>query len=220
MSMMQTPCGDEGLKAVSGESRSMAAGDVRIFDHVSPVYDRLKPATDEAKLAAGLDLADRELERVLDVGGGTGQGVRALDAAERVVVDAAPGMLARARDRGLATVRADAARLPIRPASVDAVLILDALHHMADPTAVIEEAARVLRDGGVLLVLEYDPTTIPGRLLVAGEHLLGFDSTFFPPGDLESMVRAAGMDASPVRQGFEYAVAGVKSRTVRTGSSP
>jgi demethylmenaquinone methyltransferase/2-methoxy-6-polyprenyl-1,4-benzoquinol methylase len=81
-------------------------GDVGIFDRVARLYD-LKPATRRRKLAPALALADREVERVLDVGGGTGQGVRSLDVPEGVVVDAAPGMLAQARAHGVEGVRGD-----------------------------------------------------------------------------------------------------------------
>lgn len=189
---------------------SNRSGDVGIFDRFSPLYDRLKPATDRSKLEPGLALAERDVERVLDVGGGSGQGVRGLDVPEPIVADAALGMLQRAASRGVGAVASDAARLPFVDESVDAVLILDALHHMGDPSSVIEEAARVLRPGGVLVVLEFDPTRLLGRALVAGEHLVGMDSVFFAPGDLEGLVRQSGLATSVPRVGFEYLVAGVK----------
>lgn len=187
----------------------MTPGDVALFDRFATVYDRLRGPVGRSRLEPALALADREVSRVLDIGGGSGQGVRALDA-DGIVVDAAPGMCRRAQRRGVPAVRGDGARLPIADESVDAVLVLDALHHMADQEGVIEESARVLAPGGVLVVLEYDPTTVPGRLLVAGEHLVGFDSSFFAPGDLESLVRRVGLEASVPRTGFEYAVAGIK----------
>ncbi|WP_299270305.1 class I SAM-dependent methyltransferase [Halorientalis sp.] len=184
-------------------------GDVEVFDRVARLYD-LKPATRRRKLEPALALADRDIGRVLDVGGGTGQGVRSLDLPDGVVVDAAAEMLARAREHDVEGARGDAARLPVADESVDAVLILDALHHMARPDAVIEEAARVLRPGGVLASLEFDPTTVRGRALAAAEHLFGFDSRFFTAADLAAKVRAAGLSASIPRGGFEYTVAGVK----------
>jgi len=184
---------------------------VGIFDRIARLYD-LKPATRRRKLAPALALAERDLERVLDVGGGTGQGVRALDVPDGVVVDAAQGMLARARERGVAGVRGDATRLPVADESVDAVLILDALHHMARPATVVSEAARVLRPGGVLVCLEFDPTTVRGGGLAVAEHVFGFDSRFYTAGDLAAMVRGAGLSASIPRDGFEYTVAGVKER--------
>ncbi|MFD1587506.1 class I SAM-dependent methyltransferase [Halorientalis brevis] len=187
-------------------------GDISVFDRLSPLYDQLRPATDPSTLAPGLARAEREIERVLDVGGGSGQGVRALDVREGIVADAAPGMLRRAKRHGLGAVAADASRLPFAAESVDAVIVLDALHHMANPESVVAEAARVIRPGGVLVIQEFDPTRLLGRALVAGEHLLGMDSVFFAPGDLEAMVRGAGLAATIPRTGFEYLVAGVKPR--------
>jgi SAM-dependent methyltransferase len=49
---------------------------------------------------------------------------------------------------------ADALRLPLRDGSVAAVAALDLVHHLARPAAFFAEAARVLRRGGRLAVLE------------------------------------------------------------------
>jgi SAM-dependent methyltransferase len=49
---------------------------------------------------------------------------------------------------------ADAARLPLAAASVDAVVGLDVLHHLAAPAAFFAEAARVLRTNGRLALVE------------------------------------------------------------------
>jgi demethylmenaquinone methyltransferase/2-methoxy-6-polyprenyl-1,4-benzoquinol methylase len=186
----------------------MAHGDAAIFDRFARLYD-IKPPTRTRKLQPGLDAADRPIERVIDVGGGTGQGVRALDVPTGIVVDAAPGMLTGAREHGVPGIRGDARSLPVPDATVDAVLLLDALHHMPDGEQVIADAARVLRPGGVLVVLEFDPTTILGRLLRAAEHLFGFDSTFFSANELAAIMRAAGLDVTSFRTGFEYGLAGV-----------
>lgn len=187
----------------------MPHGDAAIFDRFARLYD-FKPPTRSRKLQPGLNFAERSIERVLDVGGGTGQGVRGLGVPTGVVVDAAPGMLAGARDHGIPAVRGDARQLPVPDETVDAVLLLDALHHMPEGEAVIADAARVLRPGGVLVVLEFDPTTVRGRLLVAAEHLFGFESTFFSPNELAATMRAAGLDVTAYRTGFEYGLVGVR----------
>ena len=190
--------------------RMQSPGDVARFDRFARHYERLMPASDARPIRAGLALADREIDRVLDVGGGTGRAVRALGIPERIVVDAAPGMLAEARRRGLRTVRGDAARLPFADASVDAVLIVDALHHVADQTGALAEAERVLRPGGVLVCREFDRATFLGLLLVAGEHLVGFDSEFFTPDELAFAVERVGLTAATPVRGFGFTVAGVK----------
>lgn len=186
-----------------------APGDVALFDRFARYYERFSPATNERALRAGLALADRDIERVLDVGGGTGRAARVLDG-ERVVIDPAHGMLREARRLELDGVRADAATLPVADSSVDAVVIVDALHHVADQTGALAEAERVLRPGGVLVCREFDRATVRGQALVAWEHLVGFDSEFFTPEELAAAVERAGLDAAIPARGFGFTVAGVK----------
>ena len=57
-----------------------------------------------------------------------------------------------ARDRGLAVVRADARRLPVRSAAVDLVVAFDVLEHIEEDQTVLADVRRILRPGGVLLV--------------------------------------------------------------------
>lgn len=186
----------------------MHGGDVALFDRFAPLYDRLMYSADRDILAEALGRATREIETVIDIGGGTGRGVRAVDADRRVVVDPAHGMLQEARGHGLETVQGDGSRLPLTTDSVDAVLVVDALHHITNQHGVIDEAHRVLRSGGVLVIIEFDPTTVPGRLLVAGEHLVGFESTFHPPDRLRETVAGVGFDAAVIDRGFGYTVVG------------
>jgi SAM-dependent methyltransferase len=49
---------------------------------------------------------------------------------------------------------ADMTRLPVASASMDAVIVMDALHHVPDVPAVFREAHRVLGQGGVFLLAE------------------------------------------------------------------
>lgn len=183
-------------------------GDVWVFDRFARLYDLCMPSADRETLARGLDEATRPVDRVLDVGGGPGRAARALDASFRVVVDPAAGMVRQARRGDLRAIRADGGRLPVRSASVDAVVVTDALHHVGDQRGLLAEAARVLRPGGVVVVREFDPTTVRGRALVAAEHLLGFDSVFHPPERLASMVGDAGLAAKVLERGFGYTVVG------------
>lgn len=192
----------------------MDIGDVRMFDRFAPVYDRVMPGANAQTLEDGLARAERPVDRLLDVGGGSGRASVAIDATEPVVVDASAGMLGQARRRGLGAVQADAANLPVRSGTVDAITIVDALHHVADQRGAIEEAWRVLAAGGVLVVSEFDPSTRRGRALVALEHLVGFASTFHAPDDLADVMRTAGFDVAVTDRGFGYTVSGlVPSRT-------
>ena len=186
--------------------------DVRAFDRFAPAYDLFVPAADEVALRKGLVCADREVERVVEVGGGTGRAAREVGA---VVLDPARGMLERARGRGLETVQGTADRLPLAGESVDAVLVVDALHHFPDHEGFLAEATRVLAPGGVLVVREFDRSTRRGRLTEVWEGLLGFDSRFYTAAELEDAVDAAGLAARPVEYGFEMTVVGVKEEAGR-----
>lgn len=190
----------------------VGVSDVSTFDRFARVYDLVMPGADATQLGRALERSERPVDRLLDLGGGTGRAARALDANQRIVLDAARGMLVRARDHGLATIQGDASRLPVAPASVDAVTIVDALHHVHGWDSLFEEVFRVLRPGGVLAISDFDPTTLLGRLLVTGEHLIGFESQFVSPQVLCDHLERVGFETIVVDDGFGYTVAGVVSK--------
>lgn len=73
---------------------------------------------------------------------------------------------------------ADANRLPLRGGSIDLVLALDVLHHLGRPAAFFSEAARVLRSGGRLALVEpwLTPLSWPVYRFLHQEHCrLGVD---------------------------------------------
>lgn len=91
---------------------------------------------------------------------GCGTGVHAAQVRELgwtpVGVDLSLGMLRHARGR-LPAVQGDAARLPVRDASVPAALAVMVHTDMPDYPAVLREAARVLRPGGVFVHIGIHP---------------------------------------------------------------
>lgn len=181
--------------------------DVRAFDAFAPLYDLFMPPANRLALRKGLVCADRELERIVEVGGGSGRVAGEVGA---TVVDPAEGMLRRARGRGLETVQGVAESLPLADESVDAVLIVDAFHHFPDHEGALREVARVLAPGGVLVVSEFDRSTRRGRLLDVSERLVGFDSRFYTAEELQAAIDDAGLDPRPLEYGFEMTIAGVK----------
>ena len=96
--------------------------------------------------------------RILDVGCGDGfaTGVAAARAARppsrRPSHRSAPS-LRKARDAGVAVLRAGLdTRLPIRSDSVDVVIMSEVIEHLVDTDSAVEEAHRVLKPGGSLLL--------------------------------------------------------------------
>ena len=110
-----------------------------------------------------LDVLPREMGRLLDIGTGTGQMLELLAPriSQGIGVDASRAMLALARARlsrpGLthcAVRLGDMYRLPMADASFDHVILQMVLHYAEDPEAALAEAARVLRPGGTLVVVD------------------------------------------------------------------
>jgi SAM-dependent methyltransferase len=122
-------------------------------------------------------------ERVLDLGCGAGRFVAALrDArADPVGVEIAEAALERARavapGADLRLLEADGS-VPLEHGSVDLVWCSEVLEHVADGTHLLQEARRVLRPGGRILV------TVPyhGRAKAVAIALARFDAHFDPQG--------------------------------------
>jgi SAM-dependent methyltransferase len=124
-------------------------------------WEQRFPDDDPVYADAVARLGLRAGQAVLDAGCGTGRALVPMrDAVGRdgtvVGVDLTPEMLAAARDHGRLTVAAlllaDTRFLPLRDASVDAVLAAGLLPHLPDPAAGVAELARVTRPGGRLAV--------------------------------------------------------------------
>ena len=120
---------------------------------------------DEYLDAMGIDRADR----VIDLGCGTGVGTRAIVRrpgfqGSVVGVDLSPHLVEVARQRAQADGTADRAEfragdttsLDIGDASFDAAIAQTLLSHVPDPAAVVREAARVVRPGGMLGLFDAD----------------------------------------------------------------
>ncbi len=136
--------------------------------------------------------------RVLDLGGATGRlSVHLARLGMRpVVLDPSLPMVRRARRRGLSAVAGSAHALPFRDASFDAVVVVDALHHVPEIPRSLREAARVLAPGGRLLLHEPDPETATGRLTAVLERLAGMGSLILPAATLAALLGEAGLDVA------------------------
>ncbi len=104
--------------------------------------------------------------RVLDLGCGTGGTMKALHGLARFTgLDMSPTAARFAAHRtGEAVVCGLATDLPVRGASVDAVLALDVFEHIPDDGRAVAEVRRVLKPGGALVA------TVPCHPALFSEH--------------------------------------------------
>jgi ArsR family transcriptional regulator len=148
---------------------------------------------------------------------GCGEGYLAIEAArfaKRVVaVDRSDAVLARAKarteqrlarrsrspgagGRNIEWKRGELEKLPLKDASVDVALLSQALHHAAHPAKALAEAARIVRPGGRVLVLDlrrHDEAWVRDRL---GDKWLGFEDA-----ELGRLLEATGLSHVKVTVG-------------------
>jgi demethylmenaquinone methyltransferase/2-methoxy-6-polyprenyl-1,4-benzoquinol methylase len=200
-----------------------------MFDSIAPRYDLVNRGM-RFGMDAGwrrtsirsLGLAPRSV--VLDVACGTGDFCRELEDAGHVAIgaDFSMGMLRAARTRA-PLLQADALRLPLRDAAVDAATCGFALRNVADVGLLFAELARVVRPGGRIALLEVSE---PKSAVLRAGHRLYFhkvvpliggllsdreaygylprSTAYLPPtGELLERLRAAGFsDAGAMQMGL------------------
>lgn len=153
----------------------------RMFDQVAARYDLTNDV-----LSLGQDRRWRRLvveavgarpgQTVLDIAAGTGTSSLPFARAGVQVVSAdfSLGMLRAGRRRlpELSFAAADATRLPLADASVDAVTMSFGLRNVSDPDRALAEFHRVTRPGGTLVVCEFSTPVNRVFRTVYSEYLM------------------------------------------------
>ncbi|MGE0141427.1 MAG: ArsR/SmtB family transcription factor [Ilumatobacteraceae bacterium] len=132
--------------------------------------ERSLHAPDETVEEAILDvIGNGPLGAVLDVGTGTGRILQVVGprASRAVGLDNSHSMLAvaranleRAEIRGIELRQGDVYSPPFAAASFDLVVIHQVLHFLDDPARATREAARLLKPGGKLVIVDFAPHSL------------------------------------------------------------
>jgi ArsR family transcriptional regulator len=154
------------------------------FSSAAGEWDRLRADLfgRRADLLGLLGLVD-EAWTVGDLGCGTGQMAASLApfVARVIAVDGSPAMLEAARARLAGTPNVEVREgelesLPIEPGTLDAAVAFLVLHYVAEPADALTQAARALKPGGRLLVVDMMPHDREEYRQAMGHVWQGFES--------------------------------------------
>ena len=194
------------LQRLAAIKRQRAEQAAAYFDENAARWHKIRSLyIDEAEVEAALsDIITAATPRdLLDIGTGTGRMIEVLGprVGHALGIDQSREMLAVARVNleraGLSNsiVRlGDMYQLPLADGSFDAIVIHQVLHYADRPAAAIAEAARVLRPGGVLVVVDFAPHALEFLREEHAHRRLGFADA-----DVDNWCRAAGLDPDPPR---------------------
>jgi demethylmenaquinone methyltransferase/2-methoxy-6-polyprenyl-1,4-benzoquinol methylase len=194
---------------------SEKAGRVRgVFGSVASKYDVMNDAMSFGVHRIWKDammdwLAPRAGQRLLDVAGGTGdiafRFLRRAGHGHATVLDLTEPMLIEGRKRAAAAALAtsldwvvgDAMALPFEDASFDTYTISFGIRNVTRPQEALNEAFRVLRPGGRLMVLEF--SQIPNDLMQKVYDLYSFN-----------IIPRLGQEIANDRDSYQYLVESIR----------
>jgi 2-polyprenyl-6-hydroxyphenyl methylase/3-demethylubiquinone-9 3-methyltransferase len=126
-----------------------------------------------------------------------------------VGIDLVAGSLVLAREHGVDPVRADVHTLPLADGCADVVSAGEILEHVTDPSTVVDQACRVLRPGGLLVLDTINATRLARFVAVTvAERVPGLA----PAGihDPQLFVPPALVVAAAARHGVALRVRGIR----------
>ena len=147
-----------------GDTRQLVPG--RSWAAWARALGHLLPPLDVADIGCGEGFLTLEAAR-------WARTVVGIDRSEEVL-ERAKALAARRRVTNVQWKKGDLGRLPLRDGSMDVALLSQALHHAAEPAQALNEAARILKPGGRLLILDlrpHDETWVRDKL---GDQWFGF----------------------------------------------
>lgn len=165
------------------------------FDFVAPVYEKFHWGAWKTfkKIETIADFQSSDV--VVDLGGGTGRIAKFLvgKVGNVTVIDLSEKMIEQCKKHpGLSCVVASGENLPIADNSIDKIILVDTLHHMRNQTQAIKEMNRILKTNGKVVIGEFNPSTIGGKLITILEKILKLGSIFHSPDLLVSLFSGNG----------------------------
>ncbi len=191
---------DQDRAALRTVRQARAQSAETYFSEIAGEWDRLRAlhypeaAIEQAILEA---VEGQQFERIVDLGTGTGRMLtllapltkeaEGLDLSHHMLT-VARANLNRAEARNARVRQGDVTDTPFETASADLVIVHQVLHYLENPEAVLSEAARILKPGGRLLVIDFAPHDLEFLRERQGHRRLGIREE-----DMSAWTDAAGL---------------------------
>lgn len=143
--------------------------EINVQDHVASLYEDTRYRLSHSRRyhlwwTAEMLKDSRDNGLWLDLGCGTGWNIsvlRLLECKRKAIgIDLSEGMLRFAKSKHMNVVRGDAQQLPFGDASFDGILAKGVLHHLPDVEEAVAELARVLKPGGMAVMVDPNPSLL------------------------------------------------------------
>ncbi|WP_298726991.1 metalloregulator ArsR/SmtB family transcription factor [uncultured Ferrovibrio sp.] len=166
------------IRSLHVDEAQVEAKVLKLIEEAGPIGDLLDIGTGTGRL---LEILAPQVKRGLGVD------------LSREMLGIARTNLERAGIRHCQVRQADMYALPLDNASVDAAVIHQVLHFADEPQKVIAEAARVLKPGGHLVIVDFAPHDLEDLRARHAHRRLGFADA-----ELRQWCAAAGLQTDPV----------------------
>lgn len=176
---------------------------MKVYDKESLFYYPTRFSTGGGKY---IDLIEKKLlvrygkgPSLFEIGTATGRfiGFVEITGWDYTGIDISEQMLRLSKNNGCKLVQGDAEEIPLRSDIFDTVICLHTFHFLPNPLACIRESQRVLKSGG-LLVLIFETDNWLRRMAIR-TNIFESDQYYFKTQEVSGMIASCGL--TPIAQG-------------------
>jgi ubiquinone/menaquinone biosynthesis C-methylase UbiE len=157
-----------------------------IFEILAPIYDRFINGDEKEEFYD--IIRNNKSEIILEIGAGTARTAKNVKSLcdQLWLLEPSQKMLQRGKKKIKVAnwIHGFAENIPVEDNFFDIVYAIDTLHHVDSIPETIKEIKRVLKTGGLFILIDFDPKTKKGHYIKYMEKMLLMNSIFLSPKDV------------------------------------